>query len=65
MKSQHLDAILAAQETKEPVVLVTEIESGEPAPDGTDTVRFVAAINPGAPAGPIDRIASGVTASAS
>ncbi|MEM1299467.1 MAG: DNA repair protein RecN, partial [Pseudomonadota bacterium] len=38
---------------------VTEIEKRDPGPEGIDTVRFTASINPGAPAGPIDRIASG------
>lgn len=37
----------------------TEIEAAEPGPEGRDAVRFTAAINPGTPAGPIDRIASG------
>ena len=37
----------------------TLIEPTESGPDGTDRVRFTATINPGAPAGPIDRIASG------
>ena len=38
---------------------VTEIEPAEPGPDGVDRVRFTVATNPGAAAGPIDRIASG------
>lgn len=38
---------------------VTSIERCEPGPEGIDTVRFTASINPGAPSGPIDRIASG------
>ena len=38
---------------------VTEIASAPDGPDGCDAVRFTASINPGAPAGPIDRIASG------
>ncbi len=38
---------------------MTEITEAEPGPEGRDQVRFTAAINPGAPAGPIDRIASG------
>jgi hypothetical protein len=28
MKSGHLDALLAAQKTKEPIVLVTQIKGG-------------------------------------
>lgn len=38
---------------------LTRIGPADPGPDGTDTVRFTATINPGTPAGPIDRIASG------
>jgi DNA repair protein RecN (Recombination protein N) len=37
----------------------TEIDEGEPGPEGRDRVRFVVATNPGAPPGPLDRIASG------
>ncbi|PZQ51609.1 MAG: DNA repair protein RecN [Rhodovulum sulfidophilum] len=37
----------------------TEVETGEAGPDGADRVRFAAATNPGAPAGPLERIASG------
>ncbi len=36
-----------------------EITPGTPGPDGMDEVRFVVATNPGAPPGPLDRIASG------
>jgi DNA repair protein RecN (Recombination protein N) len=35
------------------------ITPADPGPDGTDTVTFEAATNPGAPAGPLNRIASG------
>lgn len=38
---------------------MTDIAEAELGPEGQDQVRFTAAINPGAPAGPIDRIASG------
>ena len=38
---------------------MTDLSPAPPGPDGADQVRFTAAINPGAPAGPIDRIASG------
>jgi len=38
---------------------ITEIAPGTPGPEGHDEVSFTAAINPGMPAGPIDRIASG------
>ncbi|MEM9098622.1 MAG: DNA repair protein RecN [Pseudomonadota bacterium] len=38
---------------------MTVIEPADPGPTGIDRVAFTAAINPGAPAGPIDKIASG------
>lgn len=38
---------------------ITAIEPTDPGPEGVDRVRFTAAINPGTPPGPIDRIASG------
>lgn len=37
----------------------TAISPVEPGPEGADTVAFTVATNPGAPAGPLDRIASG------
>ncbi|MEZ5732651.1 MAG: DNA repair protein RecN [Paracoccaceae bacterium] len=37
----------------------TEITGGEPGPEGRDAVAFTVATNPGAPAGPLNRIASG------
>ncbi|MEM9013449.1 MAG: DNA repair protein RecN [Pseudomonadota bacterium] len=37
----------------------TAIEAASPGPEGCDSVAFTVATNPGAPAGPIDRIASG------
>ncbi|EPX87163.1 DNA replication and repair protein RecN [Rubellimicrobium thermophilum DSM 16684] len=43
----------------ERAVFSVEVTGGEPGPDGQDEVRFLAATNPGAPPGPIDRIASG------
>jgi len=43
----------------ERAVFATEVEAGEPGPEGSDRVRFTVATNPGAPAGPLDRIASG------
>ena len=36
-----------------------EVKVADPGPEGQDDVRFVAATNPGAPPGPLDRIASG------
>ena len=35
------------------------VEQGDPGPDGTDQVTFTVATNPGAPAGPLAKIASG------
>jgi DNA repair protein RecN (Recombination protein N) len=43
----------------ERAVFATEIIEGEPGPEGRDRVRFTVATNPGTPAGPLDRIASG------
>jgi DNA repair protein RecN (Recombination protein N) len=43
----------------ERAVFVTEVAEAEPGPEGTDRVRFTVATNPGAPPGPLDRIASG------
>ena len=40
-------------------VFVTEVTPAEAGPQGTERVRFTAATNPGAPAGPIERVASG------
>ncbi len=58
----RLDAAVTAELAPlrmERAVFRTGISSAEPGPDGTDRVQFTASINPGAPAGPIDRIASG------
>lgn len=38
---------------------VTELAPAEPGPEGVDSVTFTVATNPGAPAGPLNRIASG------
>ncbi len=43
----------------ERAVFATEVEDGEPGPDGADTVTFTVATNPGAPSGPLNKIASG------
>ncbi|MBP1804599.1 DNA repair protein RecN [Rubellimicrobium aerolatum] len=43
----------------ERAVFSVEVTPAEPGPEGQDDVRFVAATNPGAPPGPLDRIASG------
>jgi DNA repair protein RecN (Recombination protein N) len=37
----------------------TRLEAGDPGPEGRDAVTFTVATNPGAPAGPLNRIASG------
>ena len=38
---------------------LVEVTDGEAGPEGADEVRFVAATNPGAPPGPLDKVASG------
>lgn len=43
----------------ERAVFSVEVTPADPGPEGQDDVRFVAATNPGAPPGPLDRIASG------
>ncbi|MEL7212419.1 MAG: DNA repair protein RecN [Pseudomonadota bacterium] len=40
-------------------VFTTEITQADPGPDGTDAVAFTVATNPGAPSGPLNKIASG------
>lgn len=58
----RLDAAMAAELAPlkmERAVFRTVIAPGEPGPEGRDAVAFTVATNPGAPAGPLDRIASG------
>jgi DNA repair protein RecN (Recombination protein N) len=58
----RLDAVMAAELAPlkmERAVFATEITPAEPGPDGVDAVTFTVATNPGAPAGPLNRIASG------
>jgi DNA repair protein RecN (Recombination protein N) len=43
----------------ERAVFSTKVEDAEPGPDGRDAVTFTVATNPGAPAGPLNKIASG------
>lgn len=43
----------------ERAVFETQIDQAEPGPEGQDTVSFTVATNPGAPAGPLGKIASG------
>ncbi len=58
----RLDVAMAAELAPlkmERTVFVTEFAEGDPGPDGTDAVTFTVAPNPGAPSGPLNRIASG------
>ena len=58
----RLDAAMAAELAPlklERAVFATQITPGEPGPEGSDAVAFTVATNPGAPAGPLDKIASG------
>ncbi|QBX35229.1 DNA repair protein RecN [Paracoccus liaowanqingii] len=43
----------------ERAVFLTVVSPGDPGPEGRDTVAFTVATNPGAPSGPLDKIASG------
>jgi DNA repair protein RecN (Recombination protein N) len=43
----------------ERAVFATEITPADPGPEGQDGVAFTVATNPGAPSGPLDKIASG------
>jgi DNA repair protein RecN (Recombination protein N) len=57
-----LDAAMAAELAPlkmERAVFATQVTEGEPGPEGRDSVAFTVATNPGAPAGPLGRIASG------
>ena len=58
----RLDAAMAGELAPlkmERAVFATAVGPAEPGPEGGDEVRFTVATNPGAPAGPLDRIASG------
>ena len=58
----RLDAAMAAELAPlrmERAVFRTVMEPAEPGPEGRDAVAFTVATNPGAPAGPLNRIASG------
>jgi DNA repair protein RecN (Recombination protein N) len=60
--AKRLDAAMAGELAPlkmERAVFVTEVARGEPGPEGVDAVTFSVATNPGAPAGPLNRIASG------
>ncbi|MES2843915.1 MAG: DNA repair protein RecN [Pseudomonadota bacterium] len=58
----RLDQAMAAELAPlkmERAVFSTEVSPGEPGPEGVDAVTFTVATNPGAPSGPLNRIASG------
>jgi len=60
--AKRLDAAMAAELAPlkmERAVFVTEVTAGDPGPEGADAVTFTVATNPGAPSGPLNRIASG------
>ncbi|WP_417255399.1 DNA repair protein RecN [Celeribacter halophilus] len=60
--ASELDALMArelAPLKMERAVFSTEITEGEPGAEGRDTVAFTVATNPGAPSGPLGKIASG------
>ncbi len=58
----RLDKAVAAELAPlkmERAVFTTEIADSDPGPDGRDAVAFTVATNPGAPSGPLAKIASG------
>ncbi|MEL7279438.1 MAG: DNA repair protein RecN [Pseudomonadota bacterium] len=60
--AQKLDKAMAkelAPLKMERAVFATDVQPSEPGPDGADAVTFTVATNPGAPAGPLNKIASG------
>ncbi len=60
--AKRLDAAMAAELAPlkmERAVFETRLSPAEPGPEGRDTIAFTVATNPGAPSGPLDRIASG------
>lgn len=60
--AERLDAAMAAELAPlkmERAIFETRLSDAEPGPKGHDAVSFTVATNPGAPAGPLDRIASG------
>ena len=62
LAAKRLDTAMAAELAPlkmERAVFVTEMTEGELGPDGSDAVTFTVATNPGAPAGALNRIASG------
>lgn len=60
--AKRLDAAMAAELAPlkmERAVFETRLSAADPGPEGRDGVAFTVATNPGAPSGPLDRIASG------
>ncbi|MBL6426282.1 MAG: DNA repair protein RecN [Maritimibacter sp.] len=58
----RLDAAMSAELAPlkmERAVFTTEISETDPGPEGRDAVTFTVATNPGAPSGPLNKIASG------
>ena len=58
----RLDSAMAAELAPlkmERAVFTTDVDPADPGPDGMDTVQFSVATNPGAPAGALNKIASG------
>ncbi len=62
VSARRLDMAMAGELAPlkmERAVFLTEVTEAQPGPDGADEVTFTVATNPGAPAGPLNRIASG------
>ncbi len=62
LAAQRLDRAMAkelAPLKMDRALFATEVSAGEPGPEGVDAVTFTVATNPGAPAGPLNKIASG------
>jgi DNA repair protein RecN (Recombination protein N) len=60
--AKRLDAAMAGELAPlkmERAIFATEISAAEPGPEGQDQVTFTVGTNPGAPSGPLNRIASG------
>ena len=60
--AKALDKAMAAELAPlkmERAVFATQVTAVEPGPEGCDAVAFTVATNPGAPAGPLNKIASG------
>jgi DNA repair protein RecN (Recombination protein N) len=60
--AQELETAMAGELAPlklERAVFVTDVEAATPSASGIDAVTFMVATNPGAPAGPINKIASG------